>query len=85
MIPRSLVVFLGSVLVIVGILEIGAGLAEVVITRSAIMFNAGDVLGGERVILFAAYVRAVSDGLWTIGFGGLVAIAGAFAAKREVI
>ena len=83
MVPVSFVRLLGPALIVIGVLELITGVGEIYVSHQAIGFGVADTSGGERWLVFSAYVRALSDGLWTIGFGGVVAAAGVYLAREE--
>ena len=85
MVPVSLVRLLAIALIFVGFLELGAGLGEIYVTQQNNALVGAGVMPGEGWLVMTGYVRAASDGLWTMGFGGVVAAAGAYLARGEAV
>ena len=63
--------FVPVFLVGVGLLKIVVGIVEVRLTGTSLALDV-DTIVGARWLLFAAYLRAVEDALWTIGFAPVV-------------
>lgn len=66
--------YLPIVLVLAGVAQLILGMGELHLTgRTMSMMDLS--MPGERWLLLTGYVRAAVDGLWTIGFAGVVAAA----------